>query len=147
MLWGPSISGDSKHIQKFYVLYGAPGTGKSTALNLLTDLFGHYGIGVDTSSMARATSGFPLESLKANPLVGVDHEGDLSRMSSNSVLNSVVSHDVVVMNVKYRNVFTTKLQTLLFVATNKAVEMTGVDSGLTRRLIDIRPTGTNCYRA
>ena len=32
---GSIVSGDSKHIQKFMVLYGAAGTGKSTILNII----------------------------------------------------------------------------------------------------------------
>ena len=32
---GSIITGDSKHIQKFLVLYGAAGTGKSTILNII----------------------------------------------------------------------------------------------------------------
>ena len=36
---GSIISGDSKHIQKFIVLYGSAGTGKSTILNIIQKLF------------------------------------------------------------------------------------------------------------
>ena len=32
---GAIVTGDSKHIQKFLVLYGGPGTGKSTILNIV----------------------------------------------------------------------------------------------------------------
>ena len=36
---GSIVSGDSKNIQKFMVLYGAAGTGKSTILNIIQLLF------------------------------------------------------------------------------------------------------------
>jgi phage/plasmid-associated DNA primase len=36
---GSIVSGDSKKIQKFMVLYGAAGTGKSTILNIIQQLF------------------------------------------------------------------------------------------------------------
>lgn len=36
---GAVIEGDSKHIQKFMVLYGSAGTGKSTVLNIIQQLF------------------------------------------------------------------------------------------------------------
>ena len=36
---GSIVSGDSKTIQKFLVLYGAAGTGKSTILNIIQQLF------------------------------------------------------------------------------------------------------------
>ena len=39
---GSIINGDSKKIQKFLVLYGAPGTGKSTVLNIIQKLFEGY---------------------------------------------------------------------------------------------------------
>lgn len=42
---GSIISGDSKKIQKFLVLYGAAGTGKSTVLNIIQKLFeGYYSV-------------------------------------------------------------------------------------------------------
>ena len=39
---GSVVSGDSKKIQKFMVLYGAAGTGKSTILNIIQQLFEGY---------------------------------------------------------------------------------------------------------
>ena len=36
---GAVVTGDSKEIQKFLVLYGDSGTGKSTILNIIQDLF------------------------------------------------------------------------------------------------------------
>ena len=42
---GSIVNGDSKKIQKFLVLYGAPGTGKSTVLNIIQKLFdGYYSV-------------------------------------------------------------------------------------------------------
>ena len=42
---GSIVSGDSKKIQKFLVLYGAAGTGKSTVLNIVQSLFeGYYAV-------------------------------------------------------------------------------------------------------
>ena len=35
---GSIVNGDSKKIQKFLVLYGAPGTGKSTVLNIIQQM-------------------------------------------------------------------------------------------------------------
>ncbi len=35
---GSIVSGDSKKLQKFMVLYGAAGTGKSTVLNIIQEL-------------------------------------------------------------------------------------------------------------
>ena len=42
---GSVVSGDSKRQQKFMVLYGAAGTGKSTVLNIIQQLFdGYYSV-------------------------------------------------------------------------------------------------------
>ena len=42
---GSVVSGDSKHIQKFMVLYGEAGAGKSTILNIIQQLFeGYYAL-------------------------------------------------------------------------------------------------------
>lgn len=42
---GSIVSGESKKLQKFMVLYGAAGTGKSTILNMIQQLFeGYYSV-------------------------------------------------------------------------------------------------------
>ena len=42
---GSIVCGESKKIQKFMVLYGAAGTGKSTILNVIQELFkGYYSV-------------------------------------------------------------------------------------------------------
>jgi energy-coupling factor transporter ATP-binding protein EcfA2 len=138
---GSVLTGDSAEIQKFYALYGKPGTGKSTVLNLLAKLVDGYHVPVNSADLGRSNSDFAMESLKDNPLVAIDHEGDLSRLEVNTLLNSIVSHDEVTMNVKFRSKYRIRLATTIFVATNKPIRITDVKSGLTRRLIDIQPTG------
>src|SRR5690606_23245777 len=39
---GAIVAGDAKHIQKFVVLYGSAGTGKSTVINIIQRLFDGY---------------------------------------------------------------------------------------------------------
>lgn len=143
LMWaiGSIVSGDSRWLQKFYVLYGPPGTGKSTALNLLELLFDGYTTAFEAAAMAKSNYSFPLAPFKDNPLVAIDHEGDLSSISTNSVLTSVVSHDAITMNAKYKDIYTLRLITALFIATNKPVKITDANSGLIRRLLDIVPTG------
>lgn len=143
LMWaiGAVISGDSKKIQKFYVLFGLPGTGKSTALNLVEKLFDGYTQAFEASQLTSASNSFAIEVFKNNPLVAIDHEGDLSKVKVNSILTSVVSHDRLTINVKYQHPFSLRLNTSLFIATNKPVMITDKGSGIIRRLIDIRPTG------
>lgn len=142
-MWGVGavLSGESKIIQKFFVLFGLPGTGKSTSLNLLEKLFEGHVTHFEAGLMTNANSNFSIEAFKNNPLVGIDHEGDLSKIRNNSVLTSVVSHDNIVINVKYQHPFSMRLNTMLFIATNKPVMITERASGVIRRLIDVRPTG------
>ncbi len=143
LMWaiGSILDGASKRIQKFYVFFGLPGTGKSTSLNLVESLFDEYSGSFEASLMTSVNSSFSMEAFKTNPLVAIDHEGDLSKIRNNSILTSVVSHDRIVINVKYQHPFSLRLNTTLFIATNKAVMITERASGIIRRLIDIRPTG------
>lgn len=138
---GSVLLGDSKHIQKFYVLFGLPGTGKSTALNLIEKLVEDHATTFEAGALGDPNNSFAISAFRNNPLVGVDHEGDLSKIKKNSILSSVVSHDKIVINVKYQHAFALRLNTALFVATNKPVMISERSSGLLRRLVDIRPSG------
>lgn len=143
LMWaiGSVLCGESKKIQKFYVLFGLPGTGKSTSLNLVERLLDTHVTSFEAALMTSSASNFSIEALKDNPLVAIDHEGDLSKIRNNSILTSIVSHDNVVINVKYQHPFSVRLNTTLFIATNKPVMITERASGIIRRLVDVRPTG------
>lgn len=138
---GSIISGDSKTLQKFMVLYGAAGTGKSTILNIVEQLFeGYYSV-FDAKALGSANSSFALEPFKTNPLVGIQHDGDLSRIEDNTVLNSLVSHELMTVNEKYKSAYSNRFKAFLFMGTNKPVKITDGKSGLLRRLIDVHPSG------
>lgn len=138
---GAIVSGDSKHIQKFMVLYGAAGTGKSTILNIIQQLFeGYYSV-FDAKSLGSANNAFALESFKSNPLVAIQHDGDLSHIEDNTRLNSLVSHEMMTVNEKFRSQYASRFKCFLFMGTNKPVRITDAKSGLIRRLIDVSPTG------
>ena len=77
---GAIVTGDSKNIQKFMVFYGSAGTGKSTILNIIQKLFeGYYSV-FDARALGSSSNSFALESFKSNPLVAIQHDGDLSRI-------------------------------------------------------------------
>lgn len=138
---GAIISGDSKDIQKFIVLYGDAGTGKSTVLNIIQKLFDGYYTTFEAKALTSGSNAFSTEVFKGNPLVAIQHDGDLSRIEDNTKLNSIVSHEEMTMNEKYKPSYTSRLNCFLFMGTNKPVKITDSKSGVIRRLIDVRPTG------
>ena len=138
---GSIVSGDSKTIQKFMVLYGAAGTGKSTILNIIQQLFDGYYCTFDAKALGSASNAFALEPFKANPLIAIQHDGDLSRIEDNTRLNSLVSHERMSVNEKFKGLYETKFNCFLFMGTNRPVKITDGKSGLLRRLIDVTPTG------
>ncbi len=138
---GSIVTGDSKTIQKFVVLYGGAGTGKSTVLNIIQELFDGYYSVFDAKALGSSNDAFALESFKTNPLVAIQHDGDLSRIEDNTRLNSLVSHEEMTVNEKFKSQYTTRFKAFLFMGTNKPVKITDAKSGLIRRLIDVEPSG------
>ena len=138
---GSIVSGESKHIQKFLVLYGAAGTGKSTILNIIQQLFDGYYSVFDAKALGSSSNSFALEAFKTNPLVAIQHDGDLSRIEDNTRLNSLVSHELMTVNEKFKSTYANRFKCFLFMGTNKPVKITDAKSGLIRRLIDVSPSG------
>ena len=138
---GSIISGDSKDVQKFIVLYGAPGSGKSTVLNIIQKLFDGYYAVFDAKALGSSNNSFALEAFRSNPLVAIQHDGDLSKIEDNTRLNSLVSHEYMTVNEKFKSTYTSRFKSFLFMGTNKPVKITDAKSGIIRRLIDVVPTG------
>ena len=114
---GSIVSGDSKKIQKFMVLYGAAGTGKSTILNIIQQLFeGYYSV-FDAKALGSSSNSFALEAFKTNPLVAIQHDGDLSRIEDNTRLNSLVSHEMMTVNEKFKSTYSNRFKCFLFMGT------------------------------
>lgn len=138
---GSIISGDSKHIQKFLVFFGSAGSGKSTVLNIVQSLFPGYWAPFDAKGLGQAANDFALEAFKTDPIIAIQHDGDLSRIEDNTKLNSIVSHEKMVVNVKYGKKYSAKFNSFLMMGTNRPVKITEAKSGILRRLIDVRPSG------
>ena len=138
---GAIVTGDSKKIQKFMVFYGEAGTGKSTILNVIQQLFEGYHTVFDAKALGSSNNAFALEAFKSNPLVAIQHDGDLSRIEDNTRLNSLVSHETMPINEKFKGLYNAHFICFLFMGTNRPVKITDGKSGLLRRLIDVSPSG------
>jgi hypothetical protein len=138
---GSIISGDSKKNQKFAVFYGPSGYGKSTILLVMERLFEGYFIPFDAKALGTSGNNFSLAGFKHNPLLAIQHDGDLSRIEDNTKLNSIVSHELMPINEKFKSEFYARAYAFLALGTNEPVKITGSKSGIIRRLIDIHPSG------
>lgn len=155
---GCIMSGDSKKVQKCVILYGDKGTGKSTIINVIQDLltvsyneddkpYERYFSTFDAKSLGSSNRNFALESFRNNPLVSIQHESNLSKLDDNTRLNSLISHEEMLMEVKNKSAYSKNFNTFLIMATNNPVKITDAKSGLLRRIIDISPTGEKIPRA
>lgn len=138
---GAVIKGDGKSIQKFLVFYGPAGAGKSTVLNIIQKLFEGYYCTFDAKELTNSSNSFATDAFANDPLVAIQHDGDLSNIKDNSKLNSIVSHEEIIINEKFKARYSTKANCFLFMGTNKPVKITDAKSGIIRRLIDVKPTG------
>lgn len=138
---GAIVSGDSKKIQKFLVLYGPAGTGKSTILNIVHKLFEGYTSAFEAKALGSNNGSFATEAFKDNPLVAIQHDGDLSKIEDNTRLNSIIAHEDMTINEKYKASYTARINAFLFMGTNQPVKISDAKSGIIRRLIDVHPTG------
>jgi len=138
---GSIVSGDSRKIQKFLVFYGPPGTGKSTILNIIQVLFEGYTTTFDGKALGSSNASFATEVFKHNPLVAIQHDGDLSKLEDNARLNSITAHEQMTMNEKYKPSYTSSVDAMLFIGSNQPVKISDAKSGIIRRLIDVHPTG------
>ena len=138
---GAIISGDSLNIQKFIVLYGSGGTGKSTVLNIIQKMFDGYCAIFDAKELTSRSNTFATGAFKTNPLIAIQHDGDLSKIEDNSKINSIVAHEDIAINEKYKAPYISRCNCFLFMGTNLPVKITDAKSGIIRRLIDVTPTG------
>lgn len=137
---GAVLSGDSKKIEKFIVLYGKGGTGKSTILDLIEKIFDGYWSVFVAEELALKSHQFSTAAFKDNPLVAIQDDGTLAKIDSPRI-NEIVSHKVIQINEKNTKQYPLRPKAMLFMATNELVDMHDTTLGITRRLLDVYPTG------
>lgn len=140
-LIGAGLAGDNNKVQKFGVFYGDPGTGKGTVMDIIIKLFDGYSACFDADALGRRNDQFALEPFKNHPVVALQLDGNLSKIEDNTRLNTLIAHESLNVNEKFKEKYDTKFDTILFIASNDPVKITNAKSGLLRRLIDIEPTG------
>ena len=138
---GAIFTGASKDIQKFLVITGDAGKGKSTMLHIIEMLFEDYCVPFEAKAITGQNNEFALSAFKSNPLVAIEHDGNLSKIMDNSRLNSLVSHETMLINEKYKEPYPQRFDTFLIMASNSPVQITDAKSGLTRRILDVEPSG------
>ena len=143
LLWaiGSIVAGDSKNIQKFIALYGDPGKGKGTVIDIISWLFEDYCASLDVEALTSNNNAFATDVFRKNPLVGIEHDTKLSKIDKNTTFNSIVSHEIMNMKQKYKDSYDARANCFIFVGTNDPIMITNGKSGLLRRLIDVSPTG------
>jgi hypothetical protein len=140
-LIGALVAGDGKHIQKMCVFYGAPGTGKSTIISIIADkLLNGYTSTFEAKALTGNNNSFATETFRDNPLLAIEHDGDLSQIKDYTKLNSIISHEMMTMNEKFKPSYQARILALLIIGTNSPVKISDAKAGIIRRLIDIHPS-------
>lgn len=142
---GSIIAGESVNLQKFFIFVGDAGTGKSTVLGIIDEMFRGYTSSINIESIGMGKD-FALESLSDNPLIAIQDDVELDHITENARLNSIISHETLTVNEKHKKLYQAKFRTLIFAGANREVKITDARSGLLRRIVDIEPTGNTFER-
>lgn len=137
---GSILAGDSKKIEKMVVLYGKKGTGKSTVLDIIQEIFKGYVGWFVAEELASKTNQFASALFKDNPLVAIQDDGSLAKIDSPRI-NEIVSHKITIINEKNTKQYPMRANAMLFLATNDLIDIHDTNMGITRRLLDVYPSG------
>lgn len=142
---GAILCHQQREIQKMVVFYGEPGTGKSTVIGkiIAETLFGGFEYGYVSKFEANNLCGrdtFGTQFLEKDAVLAYDDDAEMQVITSKTTLNKIISHEALEVNPKFGRKFTVSPNCLLIVGSNEPVQLSP-NSGMNRRLIDIRPTG------
>lgn len=139
-LMGCVLRGDNLKVHKCAVIYGSPGEGKTTILDVIGAVFQEYAANINLTKIVSAEN-FASGQIENNPLVLLDSECSLRKMADNQTFNQMVSHEKVMVNQKFKQAYNKEVHGIIFAATNDVVQFTSPKAGILRRLIDVYPTG------
>ncbi len=138
---GSIVCGDSKSCRNlWFCMAPQEPVNPRFSTSFSSSFDGYYSV-FDAKALGSSSNSFALEAFKSNPLVAIQHDGDLSRIEDNTRLNSLVSHELMAVNEKFKSTYANRFKCFLFMGTNKPVKITDAKSGLIRRLIDVSPSG------
>lgn len=137
---GSILCGDAKTIEKLLVLYGLPGSGKSTVLKIIMRIFDGYYASFSAQSLVSAKDQFAISAFKDNPLVAIQDDGKLDKIESPTI-NEIVSHSEIIINEKNVKRYTITSRAFLILATNSPVDFKDTKQGMIRRTLDVYPSG------
>ena len=131
---------ETKKNDRMVLLYGRPGSGKSTVIDILKMLFEDYCGEVEVDDIVNNTRQFAKASLRDNPLVAIQDDAKLTRID-NQEMNKILSHTKIEINEKGMQQYYITSRAIYFVATNEIVDLSDSRKGMNRRIFDIYPTG------
>lgn len=142
---GCALAGEQRKIQKMLIFYGEPGTGKSTIIDkvIFDGVFGGisgYASTFDAENLC-GRDNFGTDFLEKDAILCTDGDAKMDIINSKATLNKIISHESVRVNAKYERAYTTVPNCLLIVGSNEPIQL-APNSGMNRRVIDVRPTGT-----
>jgi phage/plasmid-associated DNA primase len=92
---------------------------------IIEKLFEGYCVPFDAKALTSSANAFALAAFKNSPLVAIQQDGDLSKIEDNTRLNSIVSHELLAINEKYKSEYYARAIAFLFLGTNEPVKITG----------------------
>ena len=131
---------ETKKNDHLVVLYGKPGSGKSTVLDIIEDIFEDYWSPINIDDIVNPNKQFSKAALKNNPLVAIQDDGSLKKIDTEE-MNKIASHSMIEINEKGKGQYNIIPRAICFIATNELVDLSDSRSGMNRRLFDVYPSG------
>ena len=131
---------ETKKNDHLVVLYGKPGSGKSTVLDIIEEIFEDYWSPINIDDIVNPSRQFSKAALKDNPLVAIQDDGSLKRIDTDD-MNKIASHSMIEINEKGKGQYNIIPRAICFIATNDLVDLSDSRNGMNRRLLDVYPSG------